>query len=592
MRRRGLLPALGVLLVTIGLLAYTFLAGNTPFLGLDLQGGVAVILSPSGPAEDEQLEDAVSIIRSRVDAIGVAEPEITRQGSNISVEIPGVENRQQAIDLVGQTGELAFRPVLAETPTGFLVGDDGEPISIDTEVEGVEVEVTPGGDEGGGTNNGATDNGDGPQPDAPGDGSDTDEGALVWWSPAVSPLAGNLPGEFALGAQAQPPGGGDLGDLDLGDLDVSPDQIEGLLGDGEGPPGPPEITVDPQLDAVVVGARYDTIEGQRIEVARYQMGPASLTGAGLESASSGLDERGQWVVRPVFRGGAGGIDAFNVTASQCFSRTPECPTGLFAITLDGDVISALGVQAPSFARDQIVISGGFDEQSARDLGTVLRYGALPVELEVQSVQEVSASLGRDALRAGVAAGIIGILLVALYMVLSYRLLGLTAIAKLLVELGLLWAIVAWLGSTQGLALTLAGVTGIVVSIGLSVDSNVVFFETIKEDLRNGRSLRSAAERSFAGAWRTIVKADLASLIAAVLLYALAVGPVRGFAFYLGLATVLDLIVGWFFMRSSVAFSLRSRLAGRRPGLFGLPPVADASPQPSPATTRDAAVEVT
>jgi preprotein translocase subunit SecD len=580
-------------LVTAGLLGYTFIAGNTPFLGLDLQGGVAVILSPSGPAEDEQLDDAVSIIRSRVDAIGVAEPEITRQGGNISVEIPGVENRQQAIDLVGQTGELAFRPVLAETPTGFLVGDDGEPISIDAEVEGVEVEVTPGGD--GDTGNG---NGDGTPPVAPGEGDESDEGALPWWRAGPWAPPANLTGEFALGAQAQAPGGGDPGDLDpgdldLGDLDLSPEQIEGLLGEGGDPAGPPEITVDPQINAVVVGARYDTVEGQRIEVARYQMGPASLTGAGLEGASSGLDERGQWVVRPVFRGGADGIDAFNVTASQCFSRTPECPTGLFAITLDGDVISALGVQAPNFARDQIVISGGFDEQSARDLATVLRYGALPVELEVQSVQEVSASLGRDALRAGVAAGIIGILLVAIYMFVSYRLLGLTAIAKLLVELGLLWAIVAWLGSTQGLALTLAGVTGIVVSIGLSVDSNVVFFETIKEDLRNGRSLRSASERSFAGAWRTIVKADLASLIAAVLLYALAVGPVRGFAFYLGLATVLDLIVGWFFMRSSVAFSLRSRLAGRRPRLFGLPPVADASPAPTAATTgRDAVVEVT
>src|SRR5690606_37439442 len=156
-----------------------------------------------------------------------------------------------------------------------------------------------------------------------------------------------------------------------------------------------------------------------------------------------------------------------------------------------------------------------------------RFGALPVELEVEAVQDVSAAIGRDALRAGVIAGAIGLALVALYMIVFYRFLGLTAVAKLAIEAGLLSAIIAWLGSTQGLALTLAGVTGIIVAIGLSVDSNVVFFEHVKEDIRNGRSPRWAARRSFSAAWRTIVKADLASLIAAVLLYALAVGPVRG-----------------------------------------------------------------
>jgi preprotein translocase subunit SecD len=174
------------------------------------------------------------------------------------------------------------------------------------------------------------------------------------------------------------------------------------------------------------------------------------------------------------------------------------------------------------------------------------------------------------------------------MLLSYRLLGITAIAKLVIELGLLWAINAWLGTSQGLALTLAGVTGIVVSFGLSVDSNVVYFETVKEDIRNGRSVRSAAERSFTGAWRTIVKADVASLIVAVLLYALAVGPVRGFAFYLGLATLLDLVVAWFFMRASGQLSLRSRLAGEHPRWFGLPDASGATPAPvssSPAEVK-------
>ena len=142
MKRKGLVSLLFTVVLTAGLLAYTFLAGNKPFLGLDLQGGVAVILAPSGEATDEQLDDAVSIIRSRVDSIGVAEPEITRQGQNISVEIPGVSDRQQAIDLVGQTGELTFRPVLEEFQTGFRVDADGQPVLAEPEADAEQVDPT------------------------------------------------------------------------------------------------------------------------------------------------------------------------------------------------------------------------------------------------------------------------------------------------------------------------------------------------------------------------------------------------------------------------------------------------------------------
>ena len=583
-RRRGLVPLVAIVAVTVGLLAYTFAAGNKPFLGLDLQGGVAVILAPDGEATDEQLDDAVSIIRSRVDALGVAEPEITRQGQNISVEIPGVSDRQQAIDLVGQTGELTFRPVLQEIPTGFQVDDQGQPVLGEPEIE-----VTP------------VEPGDGQEPadtSVPADTTVPTDTTIEGSWPAGGGL---VPGELAAGMQDPAPDGGDLpltpdGQLDLDQL--SPelrqqvlDAQQGLVPGGAQDPaasgGLPELTGDTGLDQTVVEAQYRVIDGQRFEVARFVLGPASLTGAGLQGASAGLDERGQWVVRPTFKGGAEGIDAFNATASDCFSRNAACPTGLFAITLDAEVISALGVQAASFAADQIVISGGFTEQTAKDLATVLRYGALPVQLEIQSVQEVSATLGRDALEAGLIAGGIGLLLVALYMLVAYRLLGVTAIVKLVLELALLWSIIAWLGTSQGLALTLAGVTGIVVSFGLSVDSNVVYFETVKEDIRSGRTVRSAAERSFAGAWRTIVKADVASLIVAVLLYALAVGPVRGFAFYLGLATLLDLIVAWFFMRASGQLSLRSRLAAEHPRWFGLPePAAGAT---RPASTNPAEV---
>jgi len=567
LRRKGIAPLVGTVVVTVALLVWSLIAGNAPFLGLDLQGGVAVILAPTGDASEEQLDDAVAIIRSRVDAIGVAEPEITRQGSNISVEIPGVENREQAINLVGQTGQLTFRPVLAEYPTGFEVDAEGNPVLPATETD---VEITPEPPAGGGADPGAPSTSEAPAGESPagegsgGEGTGPDEGALQ--------RAGFAPGESAAGAVGVQDPGADT------PVEVTPQPIEPTQqptptqpgGDPSAGAGIPEITGDLGADQQIVLPEYRTVDGRRFEVARFLLGPASLSGSGLEGATAALDERGQWVVRPVFKPGAEGIDAFNTTAGACFAANASCPTGKFAITLDNEVISALGVQAASFSRDQIVISGGFDESSAKDLGTVLRYGALPVELAIESVQEVSASLGRDALRAGVIGGTIGLVLVALYMFGFYRLLGVTAVAKLLLELGLLWVVIAWLGTSQGLALTLAGVAAIVVSFGLSVDSNVVFFETVKEDVRSGRSPRSAAERGFAAAWRTIVKADFASLIAAVLLYVLAIGPVRGFAFYLGLATVLDLVVAWFFMRPSGILSLQSKLCAVHPRWFGLP----------------------
>ena len=549
-RRSGLVQIGAVVLFTLVLLGMSVWAGNKPFLGLDLQGGVAVILAPSAEATDEQLEDAVTIIRSRVDAIGVAEPEITRQGQNISVEIPGVEDRQQAIDLVGQTGELTFRPVLQEYQTGFEVDADGNPVTPE-----LTPEPAP---EGEGTSNTTTDSTVAPGTDTtvPAATDSTLEGSFP-----VAP--GLVEGELAAGLQdpgtEQPP----TSTIDLGTVDAT----QSPPADANG--GLPTLTGDTGLDQEAVEAQYRTVDGKRYEVARYRLGPASLTGAGLESASASLDDRGQWVVRPVFKPGAEGIDAFNQTAGACFAKSAACPTGLFAITLDAEVISALGVQAASFSRDQIVISGGFDEQSAKDLATVLRYGALPVKLEVQSVQEVSATLGRDALRAGLIAGGIGLGLVALYMFAFYRLLGISAIVKLGIELALLWVIISWLGTSQGLALTLAGVTGIVVSFGISVDSNVVYFEEVKEDIRKGRSVRSAADRAFRSSWTTIVKADFASLIAAILLYVLAIGPVRGFAFYLGLSTLLDLIASWFFMRPATRVLLFTKLCERHPRWFGL-----------------------
>lgn len=460
MRRKGLLPAVVTLLLAVGSLIYTFAVGNTPLLGLDLQGGVSVVLQPTEPATHDQLNQAIDIMRRRVDALGVAEPEVTLQGSNIIVSLPGVNDPQRALDLVGQTAVLRFRPVL-------------------------EAEIT--------------------------------------------------------------------------------EQVElGLAEPIDAPTTDPEDAAEG--DEVVLEERDD--DGNVI--ARYRLGPTAVRGeavAGAEAVVTGVNE---WFVSLELHGGADGIDAWNVIAATCFAGEPECPTGLLGIELDNAVISAPAIQTPQFARDQISITGNFTEREAKDLALVLRFGALPVELETQQTQTVSATLGRDALDAGIIAGLVGAALVATFMIAYYRILGVVAIASFLVGAGLLWAIVAWLGETQGLALTLAGVTGLIVSVGVSVDSNIVYYENIKEDVRAGRAVRPAIEKAFSEAFSTIVKADISTLIGAGLIYWISIGPVRGFALFLGLATVLDLFVAYWFMRPLCIGVARTEWFTSRPGWLGIP----------------------
>jgi preprotein translocase subunit SecD len=203
-------------------------------------------------------------------------------------------------------------------------------------------------------------------------------------------------------------------------------------------------------------------------------------------------------------------------------------------------------------------TGGFKEREAKDLALVLRYGALPVTLRQETVQTVSASLGKDSLRAGLVAGMVGLALVLVYMLLYYRALGIVVLLGLGVSGMLMYSLVSLLGETSGLALSLAGATGIIISVGVTVDSYVVYFERLKDEIRSGKSIRSSVERGFNRAYRTIVAADLASLIGAGLLYWLTVGPVRGFAFFLGLSTLLDLFIAYFFTRPIVALLGRNR----------------------------------
>jgi preprotein translocase subunit SecD len=339
---------------------------------------------------------------------------------------------------------------------------------------------------------------------------------------------------------------------------------------GEPPPAaavPPAVepgqvpTTEPEdnvADAEVVLPELDP-DGNVVR--RYRLGPTQVTGQAVDSAQARLQGAVQWTVDLSFTGP--GIDEFNALAATCSPASATCPpssinqdtgqpAGAVAIELDGVVQSAPTIQAASFSRDQVVISGSFDESQAKDLALVLRYGALPVQLEQASASTVSATLGSDSLRAGIIAGALGTLLVLTYIVVYYRSLGLVVLAGLAVWAALQWAVISYLGASRGLALSLSGVTGLIVSVGITVDSYIVYFERLKDEIRRGRSVRSAVDRGFSQAFRTILTADTAAFIGAALLYVLTVGPVRGFALFLGLSTVLDVIVSYFFTRPLVA----------------------------------------
>ncbi len=239
------------------------------------------------------------------------------------------------------------------------------------------------------------------------------------------------------------------------------------------------------------------------------------------------------------------------------------------MVLDHNVLSAPTIQSASFVRDRIQITGSFTQESAEEVALKLRYGALPVELTAQDTRTVSATIGDDVFRSGMIAGIVGLVLVAIFLLSYYRLAGVVALTGLIMSGMFLWTVIAWLGETQGLAVTLAGIVGLIVSIGVSADSNIVYFENVKEAVRSGRRIPTSIDRAYQTSISTIIKADVVSLIAAALLYWLTVGAVRGFATYLGIATLLDLLIATTFMRPALIWVAGLNAVKENPRLLGI-----------------------
>jgi preprotein translocase subunit SecD len=569
MRRKTFLPLILILVAAYGGLLATLLSGNSPELGLDLQGGVSVVLAPTGDASGDQLDQALEIIRDRVDALGVAEPDITRQGDAIVVQLPGVKNRDRALALVGQTAELRFRPVLAQAQfSEGAVADAQE--AADAQVGATTTTTAPG----------ATTTTKVP-------GAPTDTTTTTAADPSASEGAWGagggttalVEGESAAGPTQDPPATTTTAPSTTTTAPTDPTATTVPAETPEQQEVPPLTPRDQDVadqQVVLAGADGTTV---------YQLGPALATGRIVKTASADI-QNGQWLVRLEMRGGEDGIDKFNEIAAACYAQSPDpqvCPSGQLAIVLDSVVQSAPTIQQPSYEADQIQISGSFTESEAKDLALVLRYGSLPVELERQSVQTVSASLGDDSLRAGIIAGIVGLSVVALYMLLYYRALGLVVIVGLTVWGALLYTIISYLGETQGLALTLAGVTGIIVSIGVTVDSYVVYFERLKDEVKAGRTLRSSTDRAFKRAFRTVLAANFTAFLGALVLWWLTVGSVRGFAFFLGLSTLLDVIVAWAFTHPVVVLLSRNRVFTEMPFL-GVARGLAAPKTPAPAET--------
>ncbi len=480
--RRRIIGLAVVLALAWGGLGFLTAVGLAPKLGLDLQGGTSVVLTAPGDTDEEVLSKAVEIMRSRIEQIGsVQEPEIQISGNGtVLVQLPGVEDERRALEAIGQTGQLSFRPVLGATfgPIGPLGSLYVDPTATTTTTIAGETTTTP------------------PE------------------ETTTTTLAEETP--------PPPPGLDPETGITVSD---SPDQESYLL--------------------------YETQFGSQV----LHVGPSQLLGGDVSQAIPGFDtQQSQWVVSLDLTSAGG--EKFATLTGDAASFTTGDPRRQIAIVLDGQVISAPEVN-PSVApgvgitggRAQITLGSSVeDETQARDLAITLRYGSLPVSFERSQVQKVSATLGADSLQIGLVAGLAGLLLVAFALVLYYRALGMVAIVGLTVFGTLLLSVFILLGEYRGLTLTLAGVTGVIVSVGITADSYIVYFERIKDEMRSGKTVPSSVVDGFTAAYRTILTADSVSLLGAGLLWILAVGPVKGFALSLGLATILDLIIARAFTR--------------------------------------------
>ena len=584
-------------------------ASLTPGLALDLEGGTQIILTPTtsdGSAiSDEDVEQAIEVIRQRVDASGVSEAQISRQGGqNIVVSLPGKPS-QATLELVRTSAVMYFRPVLrilpgsaqqaakniaSQNPSGAATpAPTGQPTA--------QAEAQP--------DSGAS----GEATQAAEDSAGTEEGSSESDQPTATPTPSAQPTAQST-AQPRTPEeiAKQLADVNQDGV-ISSDPLpatsqdnssdswitekllyDGYMTDCSDPKNLTGQTQDPKV-AVISCSKEAGSQHQ----GAYILGPAEITGTELKSANSGLetDSRGQatqqWVVSLAFN--ADGTKKFAEMSKRLLAYRDQASAAgaqgaqgaqnqdsqakaQFAIVLDGLTIMASGfnetVHSP-ITDGRVQITGGFSQNQANTLANQLSFGSLPLSFTVQSEQQISATLGTEQLRNGLIAGLIGFALIILYLAWQYRGLAVVAVASLAVAAASTYLVIAALSATMGYRLSLAGVAGLIISIGITVDSFIIYFERVRDEVRQGRTLRTAIDEGWKHARRTILVSDAVNLVAAIVLYFLAVGGVQGFAFTLGVTTCVDLAIIIFFTHPFMEWIIRFRFFGEGHRLSGLDP---------------------
>jgi len=474
----------------------------TPKLALDLQGGTQIILTPQisdGKAvTPEQMNQAVAIIRQRVDSAGVSEAEVNTQGTNnIVVSIPGTPD-QDTINRIEASAKLDFRAVLLTSQASSSSASSASPQPSASASQSSVPKTTP-----------------------------SNASDMAWVTPAL---------------QAQ---------YDAYQCSAANAEKAAVSATDK-----PLITCD-------VSGAY-----------KYLLGPVEVTGSQIADATSGVIQTstgastGQWAVYMTFN--AAGTEAFGKVTTRLAGLTGA--RNQFAIVLDGSVISAPSTQS-AITDGKPQISGGFTQKSAKTLADQLKYGALPIGFTVQSSDTISATLGTTQLLNGLLAGLIGLILVIIYSLIQYRALGFVTVFSLGVSAIITYLLVTILSWYQGYRLSLAGVAGLIVAIGITADSFIVFFERTRDELREGRGIESAVETGWRRALRTILASDAVNFLAALVLFILAVGNVRGFALTLGLTTVVDVVVVALFTHPVLSLLAQSRFFASGHALSGLDPAA-------------------
>ena len=546
-----------------------------PDLALDLKGGTQLILTPTPTSEgqraitEEDITQAIAIIRNRIDASGVSESEISSMGSsNIMVSIPGTPSQEQ-LDLIRSSSQMNFRPVLRIGPAQGVLQNEQQP-KVDNPQSGAQSGAQSG------TQSGAQ---SGEQSGSQ-SGEQSGAGAADTAQSGVQSTA--LDEATARGA-ADADGDGVLSDTPA----TTPENASDLAW----------VTEQVMYDFLTLDCSASA-DVKRVEGAadkpyaacdesgqiKYILGPVAVPGSDLTSATAAIarnnngQSTGQWIVSLQFN--HDGAEKFKDTSTILYGYHDSDPQGSsyrgspdrnsFAVVLDGTVITAPSMQA-IITNGEAQISGNFTAQSATALANQLQFGSLPLNFEVESEQQISATIGTDHLTIGLWAALIGFLLVILYLIWQYRGLAIISAGSLIVASIITYLVIALLSWWMGYRLSLAGVAGLIMAIGVTTDSFIVYFERVRDEVRDGRPLRAAVEEGWDRAKRTILVSDAVNLVAAVVLYLLAVGGVQGFAFTLGVTTVIDIAVIFLFTHPMMELLIRTRFFGQGHKLSGLDP---------------------